>query len=396
MRFVCFFVGLLVTFQFVLGQELNPIQEKTVRETIEETYGPININFVYNQGYNTTRVVNNDTLYNPNGYYYVFKLTNGKAKRLDGCTYHGGNFHRFLFDWDTHLYSLGGYGFFTTTNNLLYFNPINRGWTYKPTTGDFPRHLLGANFKHSHFVYTFNNYKCGNSTSKDEFDFRLYRLNLQKMHWQVFQLQDTSLFFKGFSYVLKDYVFFKGEDKSILIHPATMKYVVLKNEEIGFPYSRIIIGMNNNTLLLRHPDSTHVKDVKKLDLTNCWKSSTLHKGFDFIPIDKDPFHWNYMHTLLLSTFTCLVVFIYLLRKEKKKKQVSIHYSENHLKLMNHPSNILTQEEFDTLMQIDKLEQDSKKLKRHRIIADLNQTHPNFIERIKDETDKRRNLYKVKA
>jgi DNA-binding MarR family transcriptional regulator len=46
------------------------------------------------------------------------------------------------------------------------------------------------------------------------------------------------------------------------------------------------------------------------------------------------------------------------------------------------------------MQIDKLEQDSKKLKRHRIIADLNQKHPNFIERIKDETDKRRNLYKI--
>lgn len=396
MRFVCLFVGLLVTFQFVLGQELNPTQEKTIKKSIEETYGPIDVNFIYNQGFNTISILGKDTLYNPNGYYFVFKLSHGKAERLDRCTFHGGNFHRFLFSWKKRLYALGGYGFFTTTNNLLYFNKISGGWTFQPTGGTIPPHLLGTNFKKGKYIYTFNNYQCGNSTGMDIFDFKLHRLDLDKMQWKTFNLLDTNLFFKGFSYSLKNYVFFKGEDRSVIIHPTTMEYLIVKNEEIGFPYSHQILDLHSDLITIRHVDSVGAKNCKSIDLETIWKSFTIHNKFRYESsiIVKPTLSWTALSIVALMGLILFLLF--LLVKKNKTSKTPQSYTESHLVLINQSKNILTQEEFDSIIGIDMLEQDSKKLRRHRIITDLNQTHPNFIERIKDETDKRRNLYKVNS
>jgi hypothetical protein len=393
MRLRLFIISVLVT-TLVGGQILNKGQEHVIRETIEETYGPIDANFIYNQGFNTNSIVGTDTLYNPNGYYFVFKLSQGKATRLDRCTFHGGNFHRFLFSWKKRLHALGGYGFFTTTNNLLYFNQITGGWTFQPTGGNTPPHLLGANFKKGKYIYTFNNYQCGNSTGEDVFDFKLHRLDLDKMHWKTFTLLDTNLFFKGFSYSLKNYVFFKGEDQSIIIHPNTMEYLIVKNEEIGFPYSHQILDIHSNSITIRHIDSVGVKNCKTIDLETIWKSFTIHNKFKYesSTIVKSNLSWSTL--FIVALIGLILILLYLLVKKNKTAPMLQSYTESHLLLMNQSKNLLTQEEFDSIMGIDVLEQDSKKLKRHRIITDLNQTHPNFVERIKDEMDKRRNLYKI--
>ena len=393
MRLRLIIISLLVT-TLVGGQILNKSQERVIKETIEETYGPIDANFIYNQGFNTISIVGKDTLYNPNGYYFVFKLSQGKATRLDRCTFHGGNFHRFLFAWKKRLYALGGYGFFTTTNNLLYFNQITGGWTFQPTGGKTPPHLLGANFKHGKHIFTFNNYQCGNSTGKDVFDFNLHRLDLDNMLWKTFTLLDTNLFFKGISYSLKNYVFFKGEDRSIIIHPSTMEYLLVKNEEIGFPYSHQILDIQSNSLTIRHVDSVGLKNGNSIDLETIWKSSTVHKKFRYEPSKtlKSTISWTSF--VIIGLLVLIVLLLVLVFKKNKTTRITPSYTESHLLLVNQAKDLLTQEEFDIIMGIDILEQDSKKLRRHRIISDLNQSHPNFIERIKDETDKRRNLYKI--
>ena len=53
------------------------------------------------------------------------------------------------------------------------------------------------------------------------------------------------------------------------------------------------------------------------------------------------------------------------------------------------------DELDTLLEISHMESDSRKLKRHRLLSDLEKTHPGLIERHKDETDKRRYIYIIK-
>ena len=57
--------------------------------------------------------------------------------------------------------------------------------------------------------------------------------------------------------------------------------------------------------------------------------------------------------------------------------------------------VLSMEELDVLLGIDYMEADSRKLRRHRLLQDLKETHPGLITRIKDEKDRRRFLYQVK-
>jgi hypothetical protein len=52
------------------------------------------------------------------------------------------------------------------------------------------------------------------------------------------------------------------------------------------------------------------------------------------------------------------------------------------------------DELDTLLEISHMEFDSRKLKRHRLLSDLEKTNPGLIQRQKDETDKRRFIYSI--
>ena len=57
--------------------------------------------------------------------------------------------------------------------------------------------------------------------------------------------------------------------------------------------------------------------------------------------------------------------------------------------------MLNTEELDALFGIEHMDVDSKKFKRNRMINEMNQRHPDFITRQKDDTDKRRFLYQIK-
>jgi hypothetical protein len=96
--------------------------------------------------------------------------------------------------------------------------------------------------------------------------------------------------------------------------------------------------------------------------------------------------------LLLVVTTVFAWFVY--RFKQQKHQPSSPYTELHLKLIGLQKTTLTIEDLDEIFEIVHLEPDSKKLKRTRLINELNVSKPNFIERERDESDKRRYLYKV--
>lgn len=64
-------------------------------------------------------------------------------------------------------------------------------------------------------------------------------------------------------------------------------------------------------------------------------------------------------------------------------------------LINSSKNVLTTDELDYILKIGHLEQDSRKLRRHRLLSEI-QNHPTLITRIKDVADRRRFLYKVET
>jgi len=393
MRYLLFTIFFLFSF-FIEGQLLTDLQEKTIRKTIASQFGAFPDNFTCNLANKNLMVLKGDTLYNPDGYHYVFLLKNGEAKRLDESKHHGGNFNRYLFTWKNKMFSLGGYGFFTTNNNLIYFNRIAKGWTFCPTYGEVPPFIHGLFIKNKHFIYVLNSYKSGNSTTRDILDKRLYRLDLRVMQWRKFQLQDEKLWMLGVSYPLRDFLFFQSTNQFILFKHKTLEYLILKSEFIGMPPHTSIYYLDGNTVAFKDVAS-NMLGTKSVNFQKVWNSFKTHKKLYFKPYsDKKSSQYNsWIIVFVLGLFVLILLYLYL--KERYSKRVmTAGFSDIHLKLLDYGKTVLSQEEFDVLLWIDTLEQDSKKLKRHRLVAELNVTHPNFVERIKDEVDKRRNLYKI--
>jgi hypothetical protein len=164
-KLILLFLFINACFTSLLAQHLNPIQEAVVRKTMSSQFGDVDKTRIFNLGKDVFCVVGNDTLYNPDGYNYVFKLHHDTIERLDCSLYHGSNHRRFLFAHNGELFALGGYGFFTTNNNLQVFKPNVKEWLFKPTTGDVPDFINGLSFKIGDDIYNMSNFKSGNYNS---------------------------------------------------------------------------------------------------------------------------------------------------------------------------------------------------------------------------------------
>ena len=62
------------------------------------------------------------------------------------------------------------------------------------------------------------------------------------------------------------------------------------------------------------------------------------------------------------------------------------------KIIAYEGQPLRTHQIDELFDIQKLSYDSRKLKRHRLIQEINKKHPNLIQRVKDNEDQRKYLY----
>lgn len=91
----------------------------------------------------------------------------------------------------------------------------------------------------------------------------------------------------------------------------------------------------------------------------------------------------------------IIFFGYYFRGSKKKKtKITTATNKHYLYevLINSSKDMLTVYELDDILQIDKLSSESRKLKRHRLLNEINSYYPNLIRREKDLTDKRRYIY----
>ena len=395
-RFFILLVALLFQ-RSIIGQHLTKQQYQTIYHTIESQFGAVADQFEYNLVRNNWCVIQNDTFFNPDGYNYVFKLKQGEAIRLDGSSFHGGNFQRTLFDWDKYLFSLGGYGFFTSNNNVSFFNPRLKGWVYKHTTGEQPAHILGVALKYQNKIFSFNNYKSGNSATKDLLDSNLYVLNLKKMHWEKFKLLSREIQCIGRTYHLKEYVLVVGPTHAVLFKNNSLNYIRMANEDIGLSDQSRIDSMSGNIFYLTNQEHKSASpSYYQIDFEKWWNKNTSKSTLKWQPINPTTASISWLSMIpWCLLIVSLLLFIFLLKKKNKGlEDQKPAYTDLHLRFVNLENKILSIEALDELLEISHLEADSKKLKRTRMINELNLRHPNFIERRKDESDKRRFVYIV--
>lgn len=413
------FYPIIFFFLFALGlklsaQKLNAYQEKYVRNVIAHQFYECANGVNFESGMANFCIINHDTFFNPIGYKYLFQLKADSIERLDHSMFHGGNFKRFLFSDSQNIYLLGGYGMFVTHNNLEVFDLKSHEWYIKATTGTKPPYISGYTFKNGNFVYTFNNIKNGNETEPDEFNRDIYRLDLKKFTWERFENLNTKLDFvfnkvinKVEFFYTKDYLLNINGNKFILINPKNFTYLILDNN--GLKYKEYSFKIHLNHLCIINQSSSEISENEQVfDIDSLYKSNqSIAVPLILTPNWLQIFNLKYAKRVYIILLLFLFVYVlnYVFQKLEKRAKGKIKIDETQIPnsekqhpliqvILSSTKKEFTSDELDTLLGIDYMEHESRKMKRHRLIIQLNEIYPNLLSREKDQSDKRKTIFTI--
>jgi hypothetical protein len=335
-----------------------------------------------------------DTLLNIHGLRYLFKITGDTVIRLDKSIYHGSNFWRYLFEYNGQIFTLGGYGQFVTNNNLESFNFDSKEWYLVKTSGQKPSYIKGCVIRVKDQLYLFSNSLSGNSIEENISDPYFYQLDLPSLTWKQSPIVQSELqnFQAAIIHYTTDYIVVLDHRNAILIHPKTLEFIQVTQEELGIKTSYQNISVDNNTLLFSN-DSHHPSNENQpgVSLATFWNNhNSKAKKIILNPSYFQQYPKEISIAILLGiNLLVITIVIFLKNRIKRKKQTPLIQ-----RIIRHNSKTLTTEELDQLLGIEHMELESRKAKRHRILAQIEVASPSLIHRIKDESDKRRFVYFV--
>lgn len=393
---------LCLSLNLVQSQQLTVAQLDTIRNTIAAQFGKAAANADLVK-FNTTVVTGNDTFFNPGGFNYVFQLKDGQAKRIDRCYFHGTNFNRYLFSYKNLIYQLGGYGMFVTNNHLLRFSFLSNEWEAVKTKGNKPSFIQGLTFLRNDSIFSFNNRRGGNGVEPDSIDPHVYILELSSFTWHKFATQQQ---FVGYdlNYETPDYLFCSKLDGLLLINKKNLKFEVLNN--LGEAIIKTPAAENKGNRLFFEPNSSSLKSqLTPLNLDSLWQKNERISLPIIIKADIATNLSTALPLVLSSIVSLLLLFVLGYYIAKKKAPVLTQNEEDepaqerqtekyYKALLSGSQSLLTMEELDEILNIDYMEADSRKLRRFRLLQEINEAYPGLISRIKDEKDRRRFLYRI--
>ena len=403
---ICYLI--VVSANLINAQTITEKQQKIIKATVAKQFGEVSNTLNFDNEIRNICTIGIDTFYNRGGFYYLFQLKGDSAIRLDRSSYHGANFNSYFFSWQNTIYLLGGYGFFTTHNNLISFNENKREWAKVNMTGSDPEFIHGISFRNNNKIYSFNNFKAGNNVSKDVLDSSLYVLDLTTMVWQKHKMPIVDLIVISNVIRTADYFWYQNDHLTILLNKKEIKFEIIENEKLNLTRNNNFISFKDNSLLFE--ESNPIKSYRKitqLNLDSVWlvyikSSSALYKPNQNTTIQ--PSNGISPLWFLISIIPLILIFFIYKRKTKvtasKSNPIELDQIQDNqleilvLKITKLNKGILNMEELDNLLDITHLEAESRKLRRFRRLSELNQLQPGFITRIKDEEDKRRFLYQI--
>ena len=403
---ICYLI--VVSANLINAQTITEKQQKIIKATVAKQFGEVSNTLNFDNEIRNICTIGIDTFYNRGGFYYLFQLKGDSAIRLDRSSYHGANFNSYFFSWQNTIYLLGGYGFFTTHNNLISFNKNNREWNKINTGGNGPEFIHGISFINNNKIYSFNNFKAGNNVSKDVLDSNLYVLDLPTMQWQKHKMPIVDLIVISNVVRTADYFWHQNDHLTILINKKELKFEIIENEKLNLTRNNNFISFKDNSL--QFEQSNPIKSYRKitqLNLDSVWlvyikSSSALYKPNQNTTIQ--PSNGISPLWFLISIIPLILIFFIYKRKTKvtanKSNPIELDQIQDNqleilfLKIAKLNKGILNMEELDNLLDITHLEAESRKLRRFRKLSELNQLQPGFIIRVKDEEDKRRFLYQI--
>lgn len=341
-------------------------------------------------GFQNFVFLNSDTLFNFNGYSNLYQLKNNKVLRLDDSKFHGFNFNRYLFTYQNRIYQIGGYGFFRTNNELLTF--VNRGWEVCATSGEKPKYIDGIIQKKESKIFFSNNCNSGNGVYKEVYDQRVFVLDLNSKEWQILE-QISNPFFNGFKRIFSTKHYFaysNGKSFAIQKQNSSFAKIVPENRLSKDAKLNFLIICGQNQMLAERYMNDKLIDTIIIDLDRFYANPNFRKETLYIPKAKKALGW--INIILIVGLVLLLFGFSFWMKRKPKSQMKPELANLIQKIETLKGKTIQSEELDDILEISHLIGDSKKLRRHRLLTDIENVHPGLIQRIKMDNDKRKFQY----
>lgn len=393
---------ILLKLNIVYSQTLSPKQENLINKTLSQSFDSNAVkNTFLNLGANSFCSIGQDTFFIINGYHYLFKLKNDSIIRLDKSVFHGGNFDRFLFTYNNKIHLIGGYGLFNTNNNIEVFNFKTREWGITATKGEKPNFIRGICLKQGNNIFSFFNSKNGNDAEEDILDNNIYKLDLETKVWEKYEninLHTPIIFHRIYT---QDYTLAVLLNSVIIFKNKTAEFILVPREELRFNMDILFkYDIDKNIIHFENYVSTTLKTNQSINLDQLWDSHAINK----IKFVLNPSWYQNKRTKIFIGILIIILLIFgiyfLIKKFKILNQnpaknwtgIKNPYSE---KILASNKNSIDIDELDFILGIDHMEFDSKKLKRSRILNEIEKSNPGLIQRRKDQFDKRKFIYLIK-
>ena len=345
-------------------------------------------------------IVNDSLVYlNPQGTLLLFEIKindSTKVTKLNNAKYHGFNFGRHLFYYDSTLYSVGGSGLFNSFPGIIEFDFESAEW-YKKSIGSIP----------------VNRRSIINSWVIDDVLHVMYKLNSKKNNEYCygyidlieFQYHESNRFTYDFgaglqfggvvissnnNYAIHLYTgsvncFYKLYDKrkGVMLHTSFLNelpcidgnsFVYVKD---NFIFKRNSFGKVDSMSI----EKSHV--FKSVDFTKKYQKSDLDYSILSLP-------FIFAGSIIFLLITWFMV--KLIRPNPKHETNHIDNTQHELKKCK--GEVISREELDEILKISHLSPDSSKVLRSQRIKSINNNKEIAISRIRDPYDKRIFIYKI--
>lgn len=381
--------------------------------------------------------VGDSLLINPNGTHYLFsyKANRPGFLRLDRSIFHGHNFGRKLFWFENHLYALGGYGFWVDHSKLIRFNWSTREWDLILTKGPSPGGSPLLSFERNDSLFCIRSIFRGQDGDLPRVVSQMWVLDLHKLQWSNYSF-DPNIGLESSDYRLsaENENWFVGttmpRSQEVIINKKTGKFYLnnsgpplmaipelglsglnLMNNEKAMSYimgDSLIILYEDSLPYARADLSTYVFEYcreENVDLNDLSRSlNPENDGMEQMSFVSE--------RLVYWLGLLLLLFLYSIEKRfnRKVNKGEFQFNQGFVDRNSLPalspedeiadgihkngSRHYSQDELDDLFHIQELDYDSRKLKRSRIIAELNKKHEGLLERKRDPSDKRKFIYIV--
>ena len=352
---------------------------------------------------------NDSTLiYNPNGTLHLFEIkldTTPTVLKLSNGEFHGQNFKRSLFVHNEVIYSYGGEGLFNFSTKLIYFDTELKGW-YEKEIQDYPfdsRKVVNSWKYGNKIMVLLNHYSTYNSRSTYKYiQYSFGEIDLANFKYKTnfeFESSDDS----GLSFPRGDYIY--ESDRYLLIgHKKDSEKIkidifdkksgeLLKTplfENLHFPDGNTCIYIDES--IIYYENNLGIVDSNDINSLNVTKKINFLQHYN----SKKKLNSKY---LLMSLIVIIFVFSILYfrsRKSESEKEIqkNVEILEIEGKLQAYINKRVTREQLDDLLGISHYSYETIKKRRSLLINQINGRNVLFVERLRNQDDKRYFEYKI--